>query len=33
MITSYFTNTDDKDELYLNLVMEYVPETLSRIIK
>ncbi|KAK3164186.1 hypothetical protein QOZ80_1AG0013890 [Eleusine coracana subsp. coracana] len=29
----YFCSTTDKDELYLNLVLEYVPETVHRVIK
>lgn len=28
-----FFSTTDKDELYLNLVLEYVPETVHRVIK
>ncbi|KAL9272579.1 Shaggy-related protein [Drosera capensis] len=28
-----FFSTTDKDELYLNLVLEYVPETLHRVVK
>ncbi|KAJ0636569.1 putative protein kinase CMGC-GSK family [Helianthus annuus] len=27
----FFSTTDDKDELYLNLVLEYVPETTYRV--
>ncbi|PWZ12204.1 Shaggy-related protein kinase NtK-1 [Zea mays] len=29
----YFCSTTDKEELYLNLVLEYVPETVHRVIK
>lgn len=28
-----FFSTTDKDELYLNLVLEYVPETVYRVVK
>lgn len=28
-----FFSTTEKDELYLNLVLEYVPETVNRVIK
>lgn len=28
-----FFSTTEKDELYLNLVLEYVPETVHRVIK
>lgn len=29
----FFFSTTDSDELYLNLVLEYVPETVHRVIK
>ena len=29
----YFCSTTEKEELYLNLVLEYVPETVHRVIK
>lgn len=29
----YFSTTQGKDELYLNLVLDYVPETINRMIK
>lgn len=29
----YFFSTTDKNEVYLNLVLEYVPETVHRVIK
>lgn len=29
----YFCSTTDKEKLYLNLVLEYVPETVHRVIK
>ncbi|KAH7529325.1 hypothetical protein FEM48_Zijuj05G0172400 [Ziziphus jujuba var. spinosa] len=29
----YFSTTEGKDELYLNLVLEYVPETIHRMVK
>ena len=28
-----FFSTTEKDDLYLNLVLEYVPETVSRVIR
>ena len=31
--TSFYTNGDNKDEVYLNVVMDYIPETLSRTIR
>jgi glycogen synthase kinase 3 beta len=30
---AFFTQGDKKDEIYLNVVMEYVPETVFRVIK
>lgn len=29
----YFCSTTEKEEIYLNLVLEYVPETVHRVIK
>jgi len=30
---AFFTQGDKKDEIYLNLVMDYIPETVFRVIK
>jgi len=30
---AFFTQGDKKDEIYLNVVMEYIPETVFRVIK
>ena len=32
-LSNYFFSTTSRDELFLNLVMEYVPETIFRVIK
>jgi len=30
---AFFTQGDKKDEIYLNLVMDYIPETVFRVMK
>jgi len=30
---AFFTQGDKKDEIYLNCVMDYVPETVFRVVK
>lgn len=33
MLNSFYTNGDGPDEVYLNVVMEYIPETVYRVMK
>lgn len=33
MHNSFYTNGDSPDEVYLNVVMEYIPETVYRVMK
>lgn len=30
---AFYTQGDKQDEIYLNLVMDYMPETVSRVLK
>lgn len=33
MLNSFYTNGDNPDEVYLNVVMEFIPETVYRVMK
>lgn len=33
MRQSFYTNGDKPDEVYLNVVMDYIPETLNKVMK
>ena len=33
MRQSFYTNVDKPDEVYLNVVMDYIPDTLYRVMK
>lgn len=33
MRQSFYTNGDKPDEVYLNVVMDYIPDTLNRVMK
>ena len=33
MLNSFYSNGDSEDEVYLNVVMEFIPETVYRVMK